>query len=115
MPASATMDKHRRGAFLISESNGTRSREVGVIAAGAKKAGTLLEGLDDLVTPANVTGILFDSVSATDTLRNRTIIVRDCEVHQQEIIFPAAFTSGDIDATITTLATLGIIVLNSNA
>lgn len=118
MSATAVMDKHRRGAFLISEANGTRSREVGTIAAGDFKAGTLMEGVgtfNALTAPPNVTGILFEGINVAHTRRDRTVMVRDCEVHQQEIVFPAAFTAPDIDMAITQLATLGIVVLNSNA
>ena len=118
MPASATMDKHRTGAFLISEASGTRSRQVGTIAAGDFKAGTLMEGIgtfDPLTAPPNVTGILYEGIDAASTRRDRTLTVRDCEVHKEEIIFPAAFTAPDIDMAITQLATLGIVVLDSNA
>lgn len=116
MAASAIMDKHRRGAFLVSEANGTRSREVCVVTPADLKAGTVVSvsnGTADALTNATVAkGILFEEVKSTDVLPKRTVITRDAEVNFDDILFPVGFTAGEIATAITELVAVGVIILN---
>ena len=111
------------GAFLVSEANGYRSREVGVISAGQ---GKLIPGM--VLEPSAVSGeetewiasnggataaaILYEEV---DTGTNaalagikRTIIVRDCEVQRAALAFVGSPLQAAIDAALANLATKGV-------
>lgn len=110
-------------AFLVSEANGYRSREVGVISAGQ---GKLPPGM--VLEPSAVVGeetewiasnggntaaaILYEEIdTGTDAGAagiKRTIIVRDCEVQKSALAFVGGPNQAAIDAALGNLATKGV-------
>jgi hypothetical protein len=114
----ATLTEARRtGEFIISEANGTRSREEITLAAaaGAMVAGTLLgkitaTGLytayNNADSPAGVgvaLGVLYAGVADVTVDQPAVMICRDAEV--AEIFLTGSDTTGKTD-----LAALGVIV-----
>ena len=116
-----TEGKHR-GHFLVSESNGHRSRAVVTIAQGeVLSAGAVIalnsstgkyEGYDnDGTTTTNAArAVLYDNVDATSADVDAVAIVRDAEVNGEEIVFANSEDTGDKEAAYADLATHGIIV-----
>lgn len=110
------------GFFLVSEANKTRSRAVVTIAEGENLvAGQVLalnastgkyEAYDnDGTSDTNAAAaILFDAADATDGDVEAVAIVRDAEVHGDEIVFASSEDTGDREAAFADLATKGIIV-----
>lgn len=110
------------GHFLVSEANKTRSRATVVIAAGeVLEPGTVLAlvaatgqytSYDNDGTSISQTAraILFGKVDATDGPKEAVAIVRDAEVHGDEIVFANTEDTGDREAAFADLATHGIIV-----
>lgn len=118
----------RRGDFIQSEANGTRSRDTGTVASGQNlqagevvmlSAGKLvahdgdLDSAGDVSTP--VAGVMFDNVDASATGANAdvpgaVIIARDAEVSDADLIFPDESSAGGEKAAVTaSLKSLGII------
>lgn len=110
--------------FIASEANGTRSREVVTIDTGALAAGTVLArltgganvgkyvaltigGADGAGTAA---GVLYAAADATAADAQQVAMVRDCEVADASLIWPAGITGGQKTTAIGQLAALGIIV-----
>jgi hypothetical protein len=114
--------------FILSEANGNRSRENGIVTSGQNLAagavvmlsagklvihnGTLDTGLD-VVTA--VAGILLESVNASSTGTNAdtpaAYIARDAEVNGDLLTYPTESTAGGEEAACNaSLALLGIIV-----
>jgi len=112
----ALTESRRTGEFLLSEANGTRSREEVVIAAasGNIAAGTIMAkltaggqyvpfaagGTGGAQTAA---GIAHAAIANSAAIQKATVYVRDCEVagvHLTGLTAPATVT----------LATLGVIV-----
>ncbi len=110
------------GFFLVSEGNKTISRAVVTIAHGENLvAGQVLalntssgkyEAYDNdgTTTTRTAAAILFDAADATDADVEAVAIVRDAEVHGDEIVFAASEDTGDKEAAFADLATKGIIV-----
>lgn len=115
--------------FILSEANGHRSRENGVVASGAGelKAGTVVmdNGSGKLVAftgeestaygGANeAVGVIMYNVDATDEDVAVAYIARDAEVNFHGLIYPAASTAHPGDETkdnmIASLAQRNIIV-----
>jgi len=113
------------GEFLLSEAEGTRSREVATLASGQNlAAGAILElvsgtfaggnavvtGFDGL-TSSQAIGVLFDAVDASaGNIAGAVIIARDAEVKTSAISVKNDNTAEDIKAAaITGLAALGVI------
>ena len=104
----------RAGEHILSEANGKRSRETGVLATGENlTAGTVLGRLTaggNLVAYNNAgtdgeevaVGILYNNVDATDADTNAVYSARDTEVS-------SAILVGLDQGAITDLAALGII------
>jgi hypothetical protein len=99
----------RRGEFILSEAEGTLSRETGTLVRGQNlKAGTVLE-LDnsgkltaftgdndsngDLIKDA--CGVLYDSVDASSADTPAAYIARDAEVKLAFLTYPAETSFGD--------------------
>lgn len=104
------------GEFLLSEANGTRSREQVVISstAGAMVAGTLIgkmaNGKYKAYANANsagdadaAAGVLYHDVPDLAVDQKAVMIARDAEVMSSEL-------TGSDSAGLTDLAALGIIV-----
>ncbi|MEA3641291.1 MAG: head decoration protein [Lamprobacter sp.] len=110
------------GAFIVSESNGTRSRATATLESGQDLlAGTVLgivtasgkytqfdqDGADGSETAA---GILVYPTDATSADTACAAIVRDAEVHGDQLTWPADIEAGEKTTAIAQLASLGIIV-----
>lgn len=113
----ATMTEARRtGEFILSEANGTRSREVVTIAAaaGAMAAGTLLGVITetgkyvaydgDATDGSEVAAaILYEAIADSTADQAAVAVVRDAEVAEVHLTGYVAAAKGD-------LADAGIIV-----
>lgn len=122
MVSTVLTNAKRAGFFLVSEGNKTRSRATVTIARGENlKAGAVLalnavtgkyEGYDNdgTTTTRTAAAILFDDTDATSADKDAVAIVRDAEVHGNEIVFAGSEDTGDKEAAYADLATKGIIV-----
>lgn len=115
----------RAEEFILSEANGSRSREDGTVASGRSlTAGTLVQdngsgklvasdgnlNTDGTVTTA-VKGILLADVDATSADTAGAYLARDAEVKDAFLTYPTESTAGgEKDACQASLADLGIIV-----
>jgi hypothetical protein len=112
----------RTAEFLVSEANGSQSREVGVMQGGvAVPAGTVLgkitaTGVFVPLAPAaadgtqNAAGVLYQSVAATELAVARTYIARWAEVNGNVITWPSGITGPQKTTALGQLTTLGILV-----
>lgn len=110
------------GAFVVSESNGTRSRELITIASGRSLlAGTVLGqitaskkyvALDPAANDGSeaAAGVLFADVDATDADTPGVGLVRDAEVDRNLLVYPAGTSAGAKTTAEGQLATRGLIV-----
>jgi hypothetical protein len=106
--------------FMVSEANGNRSREVGVLAAGeAVKAGTVLGQSDATskyspLNPAstagfeNATALLYDNVPASEDDRRVVLIKRDAEVKPSLLVWPDDINEADKATAMQSLDAVGI-------
>jgi hypothetical protein len=110
------------GAAIISEANGTRSREVITVASGnAPLANTVMgkvtasgkyvpfnqDASDGSETPA---GYLYAGVDASDADAAGVVLLRDAELDGERLIWPADIEPAEKDTAIAAFAALGIIV-----
>ena len=124
------MDQQQPGTacYLVSEANGTRSRDVVTLAEGVvRNPGTVLgkvaaTGKYVPVDPTNGTGegetpdgshiavvVLFAAVDATAGDKPAVITARDAEVEAAALIWPAAITPTQKTAALGQLAAVGIV------
>ncbi len=114
-------ENNRAGDFLLSEANGTYSRENEILATGNDlQAGAVLgqitaSGKFTVLAPAaedgseDAAGILLATTNATaDTAV--VVVVRDAEVKADQLVWPAGITTNDKNAAIAQLAALGIVL-----
>jgi hypothetical protein len=118
--ATFTEDLHA-GGFLVSESNGTRSRETVTLLSGQNcKAGHVLgkvtaSGKYKEWNPANsdgsqtVAAVLHAAVDASDADQIAVIIARDAEVVKADLRWFSGATTNNQATGVTGLAALGII------
>lgn len=118
------IENNRTGDFLLSEGNGSYSRENDILAAGNKlPAGTMLgrltatkklvplnPGADPVDGSEKVAGILWESVDATDADVAVVIISRAAEVKAEALEWPAAIDPTDKTTAIAQLNELGIVL-----
>jgi len=111
------------GEFIVSEANGTRSREgVTVLSAQTLVAGELVgietasgkyvayDPTGTIVGSDTVAGISFTAVDASaGDKTNQVVIVRDAEVRGSDLTYNEA-VAGVITAEVAGLKALGIIV-----
>ncbi|WP_374005522.1 head decoration protein [Delftia lacustris] len=107
--------------YLISESNGTRSREVVTLLAGNKLLpGAVLGRIaaSDKYTQVNpgatdgsekAAAVLFSAVDATDADHAAVVTARDAEVAAAALILPATATTPQKTAVLDQLASIGIV------
>lgn len=108
--------------YLISEAEGYRSRDVGVIASGAGKldAGAVLGRITASkklvpLAPAATDGsedaaaILYEACDATSADVRRTITARDAEVHAAVLVWAGGVNDSQKTAALAQLAALGIV------
>lgn len=116
-----TYDNRQPGHFIVSEANKTRSRATVVIAQGEvlhagavlalRPSGQYASYDNDGTSITNAArAILFAAVDATDGPVEAVAIVRDAEVHGDELVFENSEDTGDREAAYADLATHGIIV-----
>lgn len=110
----ATTEATRAGEFLLSEANGTRSREAIIVTGGSFPAGQVLGKItasgsytayDDTAEDGTevAAGVLYDAVDASTADASGAAVVRDAEVKG------ALLTDNDAAGT-ADLAAAGIIV-----
>lgn len=103
------------GEFLLSEGNGSISREVVVIPSGQGKLapGTLLNSSNQAVTSganaATVAKILYSAVDATSSAVKAVAITRAAEVFGEKLYMPS-FSADQKLLVAQTLAALGVVV-----
>lgn len=112
----------RAGEFLLSEGNGTISREEVTIASGSNLvAGTVVGKVtadgkyvayddDNADGSETAAGILYAAVNATSADTKGVIIARHAEVITSKLVFAATNDAGDKTAGKADLAALGIIL-----
>jgi len=117
----AQKETHGTGSFIVSEANGTLSREVITISSGSNLlAGTVLGKvtasgefvqLDLAATNGSedAAGVLFAAVDATDADTQGVAIVRAAEIDAARLVWPAGITTNDKNAALAQLAALGLI------
>jgi hypothetical protein len=121
MRTGTQVENPRALAFLLSEGDGTISRESVVIGAGKLVAGTVLgkvtsSGQYVAHNPAATTGeqvavaVLGYDTDATSTPQTALAIVREAEVNALKLTFAANITAAQKTAAITSLASNFIIV-----
>jgi hypothetical protein len=115
------------GEHVVSEANGSRSREAIIVAASQTlKAGhvvgkitssgqiaALLDTDDPSLEDGSETayGVLFAPVTtASGETAKGVIHTRDCELRSDQLVWPDDIASGDKDTAIAALATRGIIL-----
>ncbi|WP_135469823.1 head decoration protein [Crenalkalicoccus roseus] len=109
------------GEFIVSEANGSRSRDAIVTATGTLEAGTVLgritsSGKYVILAPGasdgsqTAAGILYEAVSGTD--QKAVAVVRDAEVSGPGLVWPGSITGPQKATAIAQLAALGVIVRN---
>jgi hypothetical protein len=116
-----TENLRRTAHYLVSEANGFRSRDTGIIASGSGKLepGAVLGRITASkklvpIAPAasdgsqNAAAILFEGCDATAADVRRTITARDTEVQAAVLVWPVGTTDAQKTAALAQLAALGI-------
>lgn len=115
-----TEGKHDCG-FLISEAPHTQSREKIIVNVGQDlQPGTVLgkitasghyKAFDNANSDGSQTaaGILLAAVDASTIEKEGVAIVRNAEVNAEELVWATGVDSGEQEAAIVTLRTLGIV------
>lgn len=110
------------GGFLLSEANGTYSRETVTIASGQnllagavlgkKTSGGAYAAYDSNLSDGTQTAvaILLDDCNATGGAKKATVIVRAAEVNGDELVYLDDSPAVDEAGAVTDLASVGIIV-----
>ncbi len=112
----------RTGHYIVSESNGYRSRDVGIVASGAGKllSGTVLGQVtatkkftpyDPAATDGSeaAAAILYEGCDATSADVKRTLTVRDTEVQADVLIWAEGVTDAQKTAALAALSENGIV------
>jgi hypothetical protein len=109
------------GEFIVSEGNGTISRETitvlsgEILKAGAVLGKVTLSGKYQALDPAAMDGsqaaaaVLYDAVDASAGDADGVGILRLAEVHTDELVWPDGITAGEKTTAIGELAALTII------
>lgn len=110
----------RTGEHVLSEANGSRSREQGTLAAGNLPAGTVLALNADGDYVALVPGaadatktavaVLYAATDASAAPAPCVVHARDCEVIGTQLGWPAGITGPQTTTATTDLAAAGIII-----
>lgn len=108
------------GAFIISQANGSISRDTGVVKSGQKLVAGELVGKETAsgkyvaYNPANIivgsstiVGISYDNVDATGGDTRAVFVVRDAEVRGSDLTYNKV---GTVTAEVAGLKALGLIV-----
>ncbi|WP_337054091.1 head decoration protein [Pseudoxanthomonas sp. USHLN014] len=115
-------EKTRFGDFLLSEANGSYSRENEILASGQNlQAGTVLgavtaSGKYTILAPGasdgsqTAGGILLATTNASAADAAVVVVERAAEVKADALIWPAGITNAQKTAAIAQLNTLGIVL-----
>lgn len=119
MPTKTYVEGTHTAEYLLSEANGDRSREQGILASGNHVAGTVLAlnaaGNYVQVAPAADDGteqsvaVLYEAKDASTGPQPCVVSSRDCTVHGAMLTWPADATEEQIATGIENLAELHII------
>jgi len=114
------------GEHVLSEANGSRSKETGFLAAGFKlPAGAVVAKLDGEYVPFDPTattggetpeptdaatpyGVLYGATDATDEAQKCVVHCRDCEVEGAALTWLEGITDTQQSAAIEALAARGV-------
>ncbi|MGY6709714.1 MAG: head decoration protein [Rhizobiaceae bacterium] len=115
-------DRFNTAHYIVSEANGFRSRDVGIIASGSGvlKAGSVLGRVtasgkyvpfdpDGEDGSENAAAILYEGCDATESDVRRTLTARDTEVHADVLQWADGVDDNDKTAALTALADFGIV------
>lgn len=117
--ATKTETKHT-AAFLVSEANGTLSREKITVVSGQNlEAGTVVgkitaSGKYRILQPGGgdgsqtAAGVLYAAVDASGGDKAGVIIARDAEVNKNELVWPAGISDPEKVTALGQLATINI-------
>lgn len=108
------------GEYLLSEANGKRSREQGILAEGKLPAGAVLaknSGGDYIQLDAagsapknKAVAILYAATDATEDPARCVVHARDCEVSEAELQWPEGITEAQQTTATNNLKAEGIIL-----
>lgn len=114
---TAITEKRHTLEFLLSEGNGTISRELGTLTSGDNlQAGAILQISADKYTEvlagdeADAVAILAEACDASDGDAPCAVIARNAEVKGDALVYAAGSPAVDTDAVAEALAAVGIIV-----
>ncbi len=120
MASTYTEGKHK-AEFLVSEANGSLSREVVNVASGQTLvAGAVLgkvtatseyKAYDNSVTTgeAVAAAVVLDNVDASAATTPAVVIIRQAEVNKAELTYKTTQSAADQTAALTDLASLGVV------
>ena len=109
------------GEFLVSEANGSRSRDAVVVVSGQNlvagaivgvvtASGKIAEYDNAAVDGTEVAaGVLFEAVDASAADANGVVVLRDAEINLSEVTWKSGASQGDIDAGVADMLALGIV------
>lgn len=117
---SVTM-KPQAGDCILSEANGTRSRENGILDTGDLVDGTVLGQITSggkyvQLAPAAtngseaVAGVLYGNANASSADQSIVVIARDAELTASAIVWPAGITTDQKNTAIAQLKALGLLL-----
>ncbi len=120
--ATSTEGKHT-GEFIVSESNGSRSRDTGTVLSGQVLVAGELVGIETAsgkyvaydtgnspVGASAVKGVIYDNVDATSAdVIGAVVVLRDAELRSSDLTYNEA-VAGVITAEVAELLALGLIV-----
>lgn len=110
------------GGFILSEANGSRSRDVITVVSGQNlKAGAVLgritasgkyKAYDNAAADGSqaAAGVLYDDVDASAADAKGVAILRDAEVNGGELVYAVGQDQTSKDASVVDFAALGILV-----
>lgn len=112
--ATVKTESQHPGEFIVSEANGTRSREVGTLTSGevlVDGQAVDISGGKLVAAVANAVGIVIGAHDATGAdKKNVPYVARDAEVKDVLVTYTDGSSAADDAAVKTDLATLGIVL-----
>lgn len=120
MASKKHVEPRHTGEHIISEANGARSREQGILARGNLPAGAVLAlnaaGNYVALDPAATNGtevaraVLYAATDASEGPAPCVVHVRACEVHGEALTWPDGANKAQITAATNDLIGLGVIL-----
>lgn len=111
------------GEYIVSEANGSRSREVKTVTGADYEPGTVLGQVTatkkfKILTPGandgsqNAAAILYDRTEAAAGDKKGVVHIRDMEANGNFLVWPVGITEPQKATATTALEALGILVRN---